>query len=106
MRRLRTRLVAQGANIPFTADAEDYLHKNKVLVLPDFIANAGGVICAATEYSGGTEAVALATIVEKIKANTRAVLDEVRRAGVAPRQAAMALAERRVRTAMATRRWP
>ena len=28
------------------------------LVLPDFIANAGGVICAAAEYHGATEAAA------------------------------------------------
>ena len=29
--------------------------KRTVLVLPDFIANAGGVICAAMEYHGSTE---------------------------------------------------
>ncbi len=103
--RLRTRLVAQGANIPFTPEAEDYLHAHGILVLPDFIANAGGVICAAVEYHGGGEGSALATIVEKITANTRAVLDEVRRTGARPRAAAVALAERRVRAAMATRRW-
>ena len=103
--RLRTRLVAQGANIPFTPEAEDYLHKRGVLVLPDFIANAGGVICAAVEYHGGTEGAALSTIVEKITANTRALVDEVRRTGSRPRAAAVALAERRVRAAMATRRW-
>jgi len=103
--RLRTRLVAQGANIPFTPEAEAQLHKRGILVLPDFIANAGGVICAAVEYHGGTESAALATIVEKIAANTHAVLDEVKRTGALPRAAAVALAERRVRAAMATRRW-
>ncbi|HTY67297.1 MAG TPA: Glu/Leu/Phe/Val dehydrogenase [Alphaproteobacteria bacterium] len=103
--RLRTRLVAQGANIPFTPEAEAQLHKRGILVLPDFIANAGGVICAAVEYHGGTESAALATIVEKIAANTHAVLDEVKRTGALPRAAAVALAERRVRAAMATHRW-
>ncbi len=105
VRRLHTKLVAQGANIPFTDEAERYLHQNRVLVLPDFIANAGGVICAAVEYHGGTQSAALDTIVEKIHTNTRAVLDEVRRTGVLPRQAAVALANARVRAAMATRRW-
>ncbi len=103
--RLRTRVVAQGANIPCTEEAERYLHDHKVLVLPDFIANAGGVICAAVEYHGGSQTVALSTIVEKVGANTRAVLDEARRTGDLPRRAAVALAERRVRAAMATRRW-
>jgi glutamate dehydrogenase (NAD(P)+) len=45
--RLTTKLVPQGANIPFTPEAEHILHEKGVLVLPDFIANAGGVICAA-----------------------------------------------------------
>lgn len=40
--RLKTKLVVQGANIPFTAEAEKTLHDRGVLVLPDFIANAGG----------------------------------------------------------------
>jgi len=103
--RLRTRLVAQGANIPFTAEAERALAAAKVLVLPDFIANAGGVICAAAEYQGGTQALAFAEIDEKIRANTRLVMDEVRRSGSLPRAAAVALAERRIRAAMRTRRW-
>jgi glutamate dehydrogenase/leucine dehydrogenase len=103
--RLRARLVAEGANIPVTAEAEDALHARGVLVLPDFIANAGGVICAAVEYHGGSEAAALATIDEKIRRNVRHVLDEARRQGTAPRAAAVALAAGRVRAAMRVRRW-
>jgi glutamate dehydrogenase (NAD(P)+) len=103
--RLRTRLVAQGANIPCTADAEQALAARGILVIPDFIANAGGVICAATEYQGGTPAAAFAAIDEKIRTNTRLVLAEAKRAKCLPREAAVALAERRVRAAMRTRRW-
>src|SRR5581483_4356988 len=103
--RLKARLMPQGANIPCTPEAEQALHARGVLVIPDFIANAGGVICAAVEYHGGGEAQALATIDEKIRANTRAVLTAARAAGTPPRAAAQALAERRVRAAMALRRW-
>jgi glutamate dehydrogenase (NAD(P)+) len=102
---LRTRLVAEGANIPCTAEAEEALVARGVLVLPDFIANAGGVICAAVEYCGGTETAALALIDEKVRANTEAVLDKVRRTGALPRFAALSLATERVRRAMRTRRW-
>jgi len=63
------------------------------------------VICAAIEYRGGTEAAALAFIAEKIRANTKAVLDEVRRTGVLPRTAATSLASERVHRAIRTRRW-
>jgi len=103
--RLRTKLVAQGANIPATAEAEARLHARGILVLPDFIANAGGVICAAVEYHGGTEAAALAAIGEKIARNTRTVLERAARTGVLPRAAAVALAEQRVQNASRHRRW-
>jgi glutamate dehydrogenase (NAD(P)+) len=103
--RLDTRLVLQGANIPATPEAESILHKRGILSIPDFIANAGGVICAAVEYHGGSEAAAFATIAEKIGRNTREVLRDVGEHGVLPRLAATSLAERRVREAMALRRW-
>jgi len=103
--RLRTRLVPQGANIPFTLEAEQALHARGVLVVPDFIANAGGVICAAIEFRGGTQHQAFDHIDERIRANTRAVLEESRRDKALPRAAALALAERQVRIAMQMRRW-
>jgi glutamate dehydrogenase (NAD(P)+) len=53
--RLKARIVAQGANIPCTPEAEAILESRGILVLPDFVVNAGGVICAATEYHGGNE---------------------------------------------------
>lgn len=103
--RLRARLIAQGANIPCTPEAEQALHGRGVLVIPDFIANAGGVICAAIEYRGGTQHAAFDYIDERIRANTRAVLEESRRDKSLPRAAALSLAERRVRAAMQLRRW-
>jgi glutamate dehydrogenase (NAD(P)+) len=103
--RLRTRLVLQGANIPFTPDAEQALHGRGVLVIPDFIANAGGVICAAMEYRGATAAAAFAAIEEKTRANTRSLLEAVKAGGLLPRAAAMELAAARVKTAMSYRRF-
>jgi glutamate dehydrogenase (NAD(P)+) len=104
VRRLKTKLAPQGANIPFTAEAERVLHENGILVIPDFIANAGGVICASVEYHGGTQTQAFQMIEEKIRANTEQVLERAQKSGALPRQAAMALAEERVRKAMAYRR--
>lgn len=105
VKRLRTKLVAPGANIPLTQGAEQALHDRGVLCLPDFIANAGGVICAALEYAGATQAAAFQAIEERIRANTEEVLAEAKRDGVPPRQAAEALSRRRVRRAMGWRRW-
>jgi len=103
--RLKTRLMPQGANIPCTPEAEKALHERGVLVVPDFIANAGGVICASIEYRGGTQRVAFDYIDERIRTNTRLVLEDSRRNKSPPRVAALALAEQRVRAATETRRW-
>lgn len=102
---VRARIVAEGANIPTTPEAEARLTERGVLVLPDFIANAGGVICGAVEFAGGTESDALRTIDERIRANTRAILARAGDHGVAPRQAALALARQRLEAAMSTRRF-
>jgi glutamate dehydrogenase/leucine dehydrogenase len=103
--RLQARLVAPGANIPLTTAAEQILHNKNVLVVRDFIANAGGVICCAVEHQGGTQARAFQLIEEKIHNNTTLVLEEATKTGMLPRQAAVALAERRIRKAMGYRRW-
>ncbi len=102
---LDTRLVLQGANIPCTAAVEARLHERGVLCLPDFIANAGGVICAACEYAGMEEQEAFETIESKIRTNTAEVLERARHERVLPRQVAMVIARQRVEAAMATRRW-
>jgi glutamate dehydrogenase/leucine dehydrogenase len=103
--RLKTKLVVQGANIPVTAEAEATLHRRGVLSVPDFIANAGGVICAAVEYGGGTQTTAFETIEEKVRVNTRQVLEQAAETDKTPRQAALELAEQRVLRAMDYRRW-
>jgi glutamate dehydrogenase (NAD(P)+) len=102
--RLKAKLVPQGANIPFTPEAERILHEQGVLVLPDFIANAGGVICAAVEYHGGTQSQAFQTIEEKIRTNTQEVLADAKKSGLLPRLAAVKMAETRVRKAMTYRK--
>lgn len=102
---LRTRLVLQGANIPVTLEAEDILQQRGVLSIPDFIANAGGVICASVEYHGGTEAGALQTVEEKISSNTRQVLEIAKDRNTLPRTAAERLARERIDAAMRLGRW-
>ncbi len=103
--RLRTKLVIEGANIPFTHGAEKILHDRGVLCVPDFIANAGGVICAAMEYAGASESAAFDTIADKLRQNTEEVLAQVAKQGMPPREAAMNLAVARVKKAMSHRRW-
>ncbi len=102
---VKAKLVVQGANIGVSEEAEAILAEGGVVCVPDFISNAGGVICASVEYHGGTQAQAFQAIDEKIRANTDEVLDRAKRENILPRAAAVAMAEERVRKAMSTRRW-
>jgi glutamate dehydrogenase (NAD(P)+)/glutamate dehydrogenase (NADP+) len=101
--RVQAKLVLQGANIPATAEAEAIFYERGILNVPDFICNAGGVICAAVEYHGGSESDALEQIAEKIRYNTEAVLVRSGDEKIPPRQAAVELAHERVKQAMALR---
>jgi glutamate dehydrogenase/leucine dehydrogenase len=102
--RVKARVVLPGANIAVAAAAEPVLHRRGILVVPDFIANAGGVICASIEYRGGTETQAFAVIEERIRANTAEVLARAEAEDVLPREAAERMARRRLDAARRMRR--
>ena len=40
------KLIICGANGPITPEADDILEKKNIIVIPDFLANAGGVVCS------------------------------------------------------------
>ncbi len=42
----RVKVIAEGANGPTTPEADAVLHKRGVFVIPDLLANAGGVTCS------------------------------------------------------------
>ncbi|WP_240475311.1 Glu/Leu/Phe/Val family dehydrogenase [Flavobacterium reichenbachii] len=47
---IRARIIVEGANGPVSSDADKILHENKVLVVPDILANAGGVTVSYFEW--------------------------------------------------------
>jgi glutamate dehydrogenase/leucine dehydrogenase len=102
---VKARLIVPGANIGVTERAEQMLHQRGVLCIPDFIANAGGVICAAVEYGGGTENQAFQIIDEKVRGNTSETLERMHGGKVLPREAAVQMARERIASAMQYQRF-
>ena len=42
----RVKIIAEGANGPTTIEADQEIHKRGIFLIPDFLANAGGVTCS------------------------------------------------------------
>ena len=101
---IKARIVLQGANIPVTVEAEARLHDRGVLCLPDWIVNAGGVICASVEFAGGTRAQAFQEIEDRVGENTTEIIERATKASVPPRAAAEQIAWTSVKKAMSLRR--
>lgn len=47
---IRAKIIVEGANGPVSSDADAILHNNNVLVVPDILANAGGVTVSYFEW--------------------------------------------------------
>jgi len=95
---IKAKVLVEAANIPMTPDIELALVKRGIVVVPDFVANAGGVISSYVEFIGGTEQQMFAMVKEKITTNTRLVFERAK--GGDLRSAALEIAKERVSAAM------
>ena len=107
--KVRASIVAEGANGPVTPEADQILEERGVLVLPDVLANAGGVVVSYFEWVQGLQEyfwkesevnAKLNDIVTRAFAETWAKQEEL---NVPMRQAAYAIAVGRVAEATITR---
>ena len=52
---IKAKIIVEGANAPVTQEADEQLAKNGVIIIPDILANAGGVIVSYLEWLQGRE---------------------------------------------------
>ncbi|MBI5392605.1 Glu/Leu/Phe/Val dehydrogenase [Candidatus Woesearchaeota archaeon] len=95
--KLKAKVIVEGSNLPITEDAQEKVHELGILVVPDFIANAGGVISSYVEYAGGTADEVFPTVEKKIALNTKLILEKADAEKISTRKAAIALAVERVK---------
>ncbi|TMQ94418.1 Glu/Leu/Phe/Val dehydrogenase [Actinomadura soli] len=99
-------IVVEGANLPTGPAAQRVLAARGVTVVPDFVANAGGVVAAGFAMDARYSAfrpepdAVFAAVSAKMRENTETVLAAARAQGTTTHEAALALARRRVRAAM------
>jgi glutamate dehydrogenase len=107
----RVRLVAEGANGPTTPEADEVFKSNGVFVIPDFLANAGGVTVSYFEGVQNdmnfywTKEEALQRLDTKMTQAFKGVLEMSEGEKVYMRDAAYMVAIKRVVTAMELRGW-
>ncbi|MGL6278522.1 MAG: Glu/Leu/Phe/Val family dehydrogenase [Gaiella sp.] len=107
--RIRARMVCEGANGPTTPEADAILEDRGVLVLPDVLANAGGVVVSYFEWVQGLQEVFWKEYEVNAKLNDVVVraFEETwatrERMGTSMRVAAYGIAVQRVAEATTTR---
>ena len=93
---IRAKIVVEGANISMSEKIERELHERGILVVPDFIANAGGVISSYAEYKGYKPEKMFKMVEEKIKKSTKDVISSALANKAFPRDVALKMAQDRV----------
>jgi len=105
------RVILEGANGPTTPEADEEIKRRGIFVIPDFLANAGGVTCSYFEqvqcnmnYFWEKEEV-IAKLDSKMTAAFAAVSELARRKKLYMRDAAYVIAINRVAEAVKLRGW-
>ncbi len=94
---VKAKLIVEGSNIPMKSHIERRLYEKGVVVVPDFVANAGGVISSYVEYINGTKEEMFEIVKEKIEKNTKLILEKSKEDNTYPRHTAREIALQRVK---------
>lgn len=96
VKNVKAKLIVEGSNIPMDFETESLLRKKGTLVVPDFVANAGGVISSYVEYIGGTKEKMFKMVKEKVINNTKLILEHSVKRRITPRECAIEIAKERI----------
>ncbi len=100
--RVAARIISPGANVPITSEAEPILLKRRILVIPDFVANCGGVLGIFLKRTRLKEDSIRSFLEQKISKQVTEVIEAAEREKVTPRVSAQRIAEERFLKAKAT----
>jgi len=95
-RTIKAKLIVEGANIPMREHIENKLLKRGVMIVPDFIANAGGVISSYAEYRGYDSKRMFHMVEQKIRASATRIMKASMKSGKNPRIVGEELAVKKI----------
>lgn len=98
--RLKAKVIVEAGNIPMSESIEAELSDKGLLIVPDFVANAGGVISSYAEYRGYNAKRMFDLVKRKITKATEQVLEQSARTKKYPRAVARQIAIGRVEQKM------
>ena len=93
--RVAARIIIPGANVPIAPDAEPILSQRRILVIPDFVANCGGVLGISMKRTGLKEDYIRHFLTERIGEQVAKVIEAAEGERVTPRVYAQRIAEER-----------
>ena len=96
--KIKSKIIIEAGNIPMSESIEEELHLKGILIVPDFVANAGGVISSYAEYRGYNPKKMFEIVKRKIVQSTKTVLEESIKNNQNPRITALKIAKTRVET--------
>ncbi len=97
--KVKAKMVVEAANLPVSPEIEKVLEERGVFVVPDILANAGGVISSYAEYRGYNPKRMLELVQRKIRQNTVKVIETAQNKDISLRDAAMNIAKERIQKA-------
>jgi glutamate dehydrogenase (NAD(P)+) len=103
---IRAQIVVEGANLPTTSAAQQVLAERGITVVPDFVANAGGIVAGAVALDERHSAIrpdpgpVFAMVTSKIRSATADALEQAHADGSTTHDAALGVARSRVHEAM------
>ena len=98
--KIKAKVIIEAGNIPMSEKIEEEFFEKGLFVLPDFVANAGGVISSYCEWKGYNEKKMFEIVKEKISQNTELVVKESLRQKQNPRKVAIEITKQRIKKEM------
>ena len=104
--KIKAKIIVELANNPINAEAEKILSQKNILIVPDILANAGGVLASYFEWQENVEGIKMSyaesvnTLVSKMKKATGKILKLSKNKKVSMREAAYMIALGRIAKAL------